>query len=211
MKRAAIFTVLIISIVACFWYALSGVEAPKTASLGSGGKATPSSSGSAKPSQARGGQTQGSGNGAALSQGNSGHGSAGAGGSSGGASGDSGQAASNVATTSSGGGSSSSSSNPLTCRMQCQDRTSTCEATCYRSYDVTNQTPGWSACMQTCNTKGNACSNTCGSGIVSPLSNPPMPAAIAPSAAKPPSQSAKTPSLPIQMPDSSTSSSSSGQ
>jgi hypothetical protein len=192
LKRAIIFTSLVIFCVVCFWYALSGVNTPPPAQEGatSSHTANPSQSGG-RPSQAGAGQTPTSGN-SKITVG------AGSGGGGGGGSGPA-----TAATTNARGG---AASNPLLCKSLCQTNNSMCQAACYQSHSVTDDTPGWIACMQACNVRTGSCATGCANGAAPPPPVPPIPTA---SSAKPssastsPAQSKPTPSLPIQMPDSS--------
>jgi hypothetical protein len=230
LRRGILFTALTIFCVICFWYALSGVSSPPcplsvgqgtdstACGTGSGGHARPSGLGAILSGQANSKTT--------LSAGNS-HVPVGSQPTSGGNSRSGGKSVSpaggsSITSASAGGlamsnatsGGSSGSSNPLTCRSQCQTSGLTCQTACARQYNVTSQTQNWATCMQTCGSKMSVCANSCLSGL-KPPSNAQVP--VASSAAQSASGSRSgsgpatkaTPSLPIQMPDSSSSSSSS--
>jgi hypothetical protein len=225
LKRGILFTFLTIFSGTCFWFALSGVKPPPcplsplssagtaqdttTCGPGSAGQARPSSSSGAMPMQGGSQLTPSAGN-SHVAIGPSPLGAGGRGGGSGGSTGG-GSASAAISTVASNGRGSDTSSNPLTCRSQCQTSNSTCQATCSRGHNVTTDTQGWLSCVQSCNSKAGICANACFSGI-KPPTNPELPAASATAGqAATPSRSAATPPLAIQMPDSSSSSSSSGQ
>ena len=236
LKRGILFTILTIFCVTCFWYALSGVNAPpcplsvdpgnngKNCSTGGNGSARPSALGATLSGQANSKTTATTGNshvavGAQKVAGTNSRGSGG--GSSIGPAGSgnianittSNSAMSSIASAGSPGGA-GGSSNPLICRSECQTTGLTCQTACSRQYNVTSQTQNWTMCMQTCSSKISVCANSCLSGV-KPPSNAQVPTASGSAQASSSSQSGTalrskpTPSLPI--PDSSSSSSSSSQ
>jgi hypothetical protein len=230
LKRGIVFTALTIFCVVCFWYAFSGVNPPPcplssnpangdntACGVGSGGRARPAGLGAILSGQATDKRTPAIGNShlptgpVKVSGDNSGAGGGGfhpAGGSS-----ITSASASNPAVSGS-STNAGSSSNPLMCRSQCQTSTSTCQMTCSQQFNATNQTQSWMTCMQTCSSKMNTCTNSCVSGVKPPsnvqvpLANS-TPQATGGSKSGTQTRSKPTPSLPIQMPDSSSSSSSS--
>jgi hypothetical protein len=230
LRRGIVFTVLTIFCVVCFWYAFSGVNPPPcplssnpangdntACGVGSGGRARPTGLGAILSGQATDKTTLTTGN-SHLPTGPvqvSGARSGGGGFHPAGGSSITSVSASNTAI--SGAGSSATagdSSNPLMCRSQCQTSSSTCQMTCSRQFSATNQTQSWMTCMQTCSSKMSTCANSCLSGV-KPPPNVQVPLANSATQANGGAQSGTqtrskpTPSLPIQMPDSSSSSSSS--
>lgn len=156
LKRGAVFTVLTLFCVVCFWYAFSLVNPPPcplssnpansdntACGTGSGGRARPAGLGAILSGQATDKRTPSTGNshlptGSAKVSGDSSRGGGGglrpAGGSS---------ITSASASNTAGAGSSAragGSSNPLMCRSQCQTSNSTCQMTCSRQFSATNQT-----------------------------------------------------------------------
>jgi hypothetical protein len=228
LKRGILFTVLTIFCVICFWYALSGVNSPpcplsvdpgnngSACGTGSSGSARPSGLGAILSGQASNKRTPTTGNSrvAVGPQKDSGSNNRGGGGGRSIGPAGSGNIASVSASNSAiaSAGAAGGSSNPLACRSQCQTTGLTCQTACSRQYNVTNQTQNWSTCMQTCSSKISVCANSCLSGL-KPPSNAQVPVASGSAQASGASQSGTglrskpTPSLPIQMPDSSSSSS----
>jgi hypothetical protein len=187
VKRTLTFLVVIITSVVCFWYAFSGIDP-----LPAPGRGASATSAKQAPGSASHGGTRNLANNRATQFAPVG------------ATGGSITIGSNAPSSKPGAGTANASS----CKSKCQTTGSTCQSRCYQQYNVTEQTSSWSHCAQSCATDLSICTNDCVAGITPPQSSP---TALLPSslqATPPPLQSAKTPSLPADIPDSSSSSSS---